>query len=168
MDAWYFAYGSNLLTDQMLARVGSIGRAEHPPRVARLAHYRLVFQHLKPGEPAYANILALGPSDSTSSVLGVVYRSSEAELAKLDVYEQGYERRPIEVTDLAGQTLAAVAYIVRPTDALNIGRPSDEYLLRITTGARRHGLPEAYIDEIIALAASGTSREPRPPTSRRA
>lgn len=155
MDAWYFAYGSNLWTDQMIARTGSIGQPDEPPRVARLAGYRLVFQHFAPGEPAFANILEVGTREE-AGVLGVVYRCSAEQLAKLDAFEHGYEHRAIEVVDLAGESLAAVAYIVRPADAVYIGRPSDEYLQRITTGARQHALPESYVAEIIAIAAQGT------------
>jgi gamma-glutamylcyclotransferase len=167
MDVWYFAYGSNLWTDQMRTRVGSIGRPERPPRIARLAGYRLVFQQCEPDGNAYANIVAadaglLGRGMSGQSVLGVVYRLNEAELAKLDAYERGYERRPITVVDLGrkttdGETLDAVAYIVRPADDLHIGRPSEAYLSRIITGARQHGLPESYIDEVIAIASIDAS-----------
>lgn len=162
MEVWYFAYGSNLWTDQMRTRVGSIGRAEHPPRIARLAGYRLQFQQCEPDGDAYANIVAvdaglMGQGMSGRSVLGVVYRLHEADLARLDAFEHGYERRPITVIDLAGETLDAIAYIVRPADALHIGRPSEAYLSRIITGARQHGLPEPYIDEIIAIASAVAS-----------
>jgi len=162
MDVWYFAYGSNLWTDQMRDRIGSIGRVEHPPRVATLANYRLTFQQSEPGGDAYANIVVadaglLGQGMSRQSVLGIVYRCNEVELAKLDVVEHGYERRPITVVDVEGEALDAVAYIVRPADALNIGKPNDAYLSRITTGARQHGLPESYVSEIVAIAAASPS-----------
>lgn len=162
MDVWYFAYGSNLLIDQMRARIGSIGRVEQPPRLATLANYRLTFQQCEPGGDAYANIVdtdsgLLGRGMSGQSVLGVVYRCNAIELTKLDVFEHGYERRPITVVDIAGVTLDAVAYIVRPADALNIGKPNDAYLSRITTGARQHGLPESYVSEIVAIAAASPS-----------
>lgn len=162
MDVWYFAYGSNLWTDQMRTRVGSIGPADRPPRIVRLAGYRLVFQQCEPDGNAYANIVAadaglLGRGMSGQSVLGVVYRLNEAELAKLDDFEHGYERRPITVIDLDGETFDAVAYIVRTADALHIGRPSEAYLSRIITGARQHSLPESYIDEIIAIASAVAS-----------
>jgi cation transport regulator ChaC len=147
MESWYFAYGSNLWRDQMIARTGAIGAAEHPPRIARLANYRLVFQRLEKGGPAYANIVSPG-----DGVLGVVYRCRAADLEKLDDYERGYERRPIVVIDPSGEELPAAAYIVKPGPAIEIGPPSDEYLQKIVRGATQHGLAETYIAQIVAIA----------------
>jgi cation transport regulator ChaC len=147
MESWYFAYGSNLWWDQMIARTGAIGSEEHPPRIARLASYRLVFQPLESGGPAYANIASPG-----DGVLGVVYRCRAAELEKLDGFERGYERRPVVVTDMSGAELAATTYQVVPGAALDLGPPRDEYLQRIVRGARQNGLPETYIAQIVALA----------------
>jgi gamma-glutamylcyclotransferase len=147
MEFWYFAYGSNLLSGQMIERTGAIGHGEHPPRIARLENHRLVFQQLEEGGPAFANIRYPG-----DGVLGVVYRCSQAELERLDHYEGGYERQPISVTDQHGEVLAAVAYFVLPSATVSFARPQEEYLAKIITGARQHGLPESYIDEIIAIA----------------
>ena len=149
MESWYFAYGSNLWMDQMIERTDAIGHAEHRPRIARLANHRLVFQHLGNAGPAYANILCPG-----DGVLGVVYRCTPADLARLDRYEGGYERQPIVVTDRQGEALDAVAYIMRPELGANTGQPSAEYLNRIVTGARQHGLPDEYIAGIVALAST--------------
>ena len=151
MDSWYFAYGSNLWMDQMIERTGAAGRGERPARVARLANHRLTFQRLADGGPAFANILSPG-----DGVLGVVYRCSSADLETLDRYERGYERQAVVVTDCEGEVLAALAYVVKPTSGTTVGRPSVEYLNKIIAGARQHGLPEPYIDEIAAIASSAT------------
>ena len=155
MDSWYFAYGSNLFAEQMIARTGSAGDPEHRPRIAHLADHRLVFQHLEHGGPAYANILSPG-----DGVIGVAYRCSEADLEKLDVFESGYERRPITVTDQQGEVLVAVVYIIRPAPSVGTGIPHAEYLERIVTGARQHGLPEHYISNIVAIALGGILARP--------
>ncbi len=147
MESWYFAYGSNLWIEQMIERIGAIGQGDRRPKVAHLANHRLVFQHLDGGGPAFANILCPG-----DGVLGVVYRCSPAALEKLDHYEQGYERQPITVTDHQGEVIHAIAYVIRPTPGVQIGKPSAEYLQRILTGAKQHGLPEAYIAAVIARA----------------
>lgn len=147
MEVWYFAYGSNLLADQMIERTGAIGHAEHPPRIARLAGYRLVFQTLEECGPAFANIHC-----SDDEVHGVVYRCNPAQLNTLDVYESGYERLVISVSDPQGEVLEAVAYIVSPALPARFGRPSEEYLERIVSGARQHGLPEPYIGSVVAIA----------------
>ncbi len=151
MESWYFAYGSNLWIDQMIARTGAIGHADHPPRIAHLADHRLVFQHLEPAGPAYANILCPG-----DGVLGVVYRCSAAELERLDRYEGGYDRQPVTVIDQQGEVLAATTYVVISRPAATFGRPGPEYLQRIVTGARQHGLPEEYIAQVIRIASAGT------------
>lgn len=147
MASWYFAYGSNLWWDQMIERTGAIGAAEYPPRIARLANYRLVFQRLEKGGPAYANIVSPG-----DGVLGVVYRCRAVDLEKLDGYELSYERRLVVVTDPSGEELPATTYQVPPGPAISSGPPSDEYLQRIIRGARQNGLPEAYLAQIVALA----------------
>lgn len=147
MEVWYFAYGSNLLGDQMIERTGATGHVEHPPRIARLAGYRLVFQSLEDRGPAFANI-----HSSDDEVHGVVYRCNQVHLSTLDQYESGYERLTISVSDLQGEVLEAVAYIVSPALPARFSRPSDEYLERIVTGARQHGLPEPYIACIVAIA----------------
>ena len=147
MESWYFAYGSNLLVDQMIARTGMPERAERPPRIARLADYRLVFQHLAPGEPAFANIVSPG-----EGLLGVVYSCTPAVLEKLDSYEHGYARLPVRVTDQLGEVLAASAYIVQPAAAPAFGSPNAAYLQKIVHGAWQHGLPPEYIESIVAIA----------------
>lgn len=143
MESWYFAYGSNLLKQQMLQRIGSLGNPAAIPRVAHLANYRLTFQHLDPAGPAYANIITPGPG-----VSGVVYRLNPADLQILDNYEAGYERQPVTVTDQLGESLTAVAYIMRPSQPATYGIPTTEYLQKIITGAGDHGLSEQYIGAI--------------------
>jgi gamma-glutamylcyclotransferase len=148
MDCWYFAYGSNLLSEQMVRRTGPLGEGPLRPRIAHLAGYRLVFQHLSADGPAYANIVQPG-----SGVIGVVYRCPLAGLDVLDRYERGYERQTLRVIDVDGQALDAIAYVITPAPPVRDGKPSGKYLEKIITGARQHGLPEGYVASIL-LAAS--------------
>lgn len=109
MEAWYFAYGSNLSGSQLVARIGSAaGGAGQSPRLVRLADHRLVFQQPKLERPAYANIIPGG-----AGVLGVVYRFAQADFQSLDRYETGYERRTIIVQAADGEDLPAEAYLMR-------------------------------------------------------
>jgi gamma-glutamylcyclotransferase len=151
MKSWYFAYGSNLWIEQMMERTDAMRHAEDGPRIARLANHRLAFQQIDNAGPAYANIVCPG-----EGVLGVVYRCSPEDLDRLDRYERGYERQPITVIDRSGEELAAVVYVISAAQAANTGRPSAEYLKRIVTGARQHGLPEEYIDNLVTIALSAT------------
>src|SRR5258708_3117388 len=97
MDRWYFAYGSNLLRDQMVARTGPIRTGDDRPRIARLPNYRLAYNLLGSDGQVYANIVEPG-----NGVLGVVYRCEWEALEKLDGYEHGYERREVVVIDGRG------------------------------------------------------------------
>jgi gamma-glutamylcyclotransferase (GGCT)/AIG2-like uncharacterized protein YtfP len=152
---WYFAYGSNLCVEQMIRRTGPIGEAEEGPCIAQLPGYRLVFNMRGDDGRVYANI-----SQPGDGVIGVLYYCGEAALARLDVYEEGYDRRQVLVTLESGATREAMAYIARPERTTSKGVPSAEYLGIILRGAKQQGLPDAYIRSIEKEAI-------RPPGSRR-
>lgn len=147
MSSWYFAYGSNLLVDQLVERIGLTVDAADSPRIARLTGYRLVFQYVDSDQAAYANIVRPG-----TEVWGVVYRCSEAELLSLDEFEHGYRRELFQVTVRTGETLVAAAYVMEQTRTGLRTKPAAAYLEKIIIGARRHGLPDRYIAEIEATA----------------
>jgi len=157
MSDWYFAYGSNLCVHQMVQRIGSIGNPDHPPRAVRLPGYRLIFQEVESGGPAYANIVSPGPG-----VMGVIYRFSEDDFERLDRFEDGYERRSVSVIDPQGETFEAMAYFVESHCGLREARPTAEYLARIIDGARRHALPESYIAEILETSEIRLPRDQPP------
>ncbi len=138
---WYFAYGSNLCIEQMSLRTGPMD--EQTGRIARLPGHRLLFNMRGDDGQVYANL-----APGSGGVIGVVYFCGEAALAKLDVYEEGYDRRRVVVTLENGETMEAMAYVARPEHTTADGAPSAEYLEIILRGARRHGLPEAYIASI--------------------
>jgi cation transport regulator ChaC len=147
MDHWYFAYGSNLLSEQMIARTGPIRNGDERPRIARLPNYRLVFNMRGEDGQIYANIVTPGDGG-----LGVIYRCGPEALDKLDGFEQGYERQDVTVIDDRGVELRAVVYIARPERVTAEGRPSAAYLQKIVTGACQHGLPEEYLRTLEATA----------------
>jgi gamma-glutamylcyclotransferase len=147
-DCWYFAYGSNLLKKQMQNRVGEM----REPQVCRLADYRFAFNKRKGNGPIYANIV----KQPGSTVWGVIYRCSEQAMRKLDQYEGigHYHRQPVDVVDCSGATIRAVAYVANDDCICPDGKPSDEYLHRIITGAKEHGLPADYVAAIVAKTKS--------------
>ena len=147
MNQWYFAYGSNLLSEQMVARTGPIRTGDEQPRIARLPNYHLAFNMRGDDGQFYANIVTPG-----NGVIGVAYRCGPEVLEKLDRCERGYERQELEVFDDRGVELRAVAYIGRPEQVTAEGRPSAAYLQKIVIGAREHGLPEEYIRALEAIA----------------
>jgi gamma-glutamylcyclotransferase len=149
MDPWYFAYGSNLHHAQLIKRCGQLSASDEPPRLVRLPNYRLAF-NLDGGDgEVYANIITPG-----NGVLGVIYRCNAAALAKLDVYEAGYDRLEVTVVDEQGYSLPAIAYIAQAANVSAERRPAAEYLQNILTGARAHSLPLDYIREIESRAAA--------------
>ena len=65
-----------------------------------------------------------------------------------------YRRIPVTVESDSGERIEATAYIAGEDFVGEPGKPSGEYLGRIISGARHHGLPEAYIEMIEDLAGS--------------
>ena len=144
-DVWYFAYGSNLWIDQMAQRTGAIRQGEDGPRMARLAGFRLAFNKKSKRCKFAANIMCPG-----DEVVGVVYRCDEDAMRKLDAFEPGYKRETIRVVLDGGETVDAVTYVAKaPGDE---GKPTEEYLEKIVTGATQHRLPDEYVEKIEKLA----------------
>jgi gamma-glutamylcyclotransferase len=141
---WYFAYGSNLDTAQMIARTGWAGRDR--PRRALLRGYRLVFD-MSGGGQAFANIVRPG-----CGVQGVMYWLDLPQLDALDRHEEGYDRIVVGVETEVGPRLEAMAYVARPDRITTTERPAAEYVRRIVLGAQEHGLPAEYIRSIEAAA----------------
>jgi cation transport regulator ChaC len=150
-DQWYFAYGSNLATDQKEHRTGSIREAKR----ARLDGYRLAFNKRGSDGTGKANIVP----DSGRTVWGVVYRMSPAALAKMDKYEGvaggHYSRRAVRVRCESGDDRDAVTYVAGHAFLDDSLTPAQNYLQKILQGARGHHLPEDYIREIEEAACQG-------------
>ncbi|MCX7603953.1 MAG: gamma-glutamylcyclotransferase [Bryobacteraceae bacterium] len=141
----YFAYGSNLSRSQMEKRLGRVP----PARAARLEGWRLAFN--KRGRPVYANIVR----HAGGAVWGVLYECTEAELAVMDRYEGvaggHYRRIVVEVETEDGGRLAAITYEACPQSVTEEHPPPPEYAARILQGAAEHGLPEAWLKEVLRL-----------------
>jgi cation transport regulator ChaC len=148
---WYFAYGSNLWSEQMERRTGAIRSVSDRPRVARLPNYRLAFNKRGSEGQAFANIMPA----AGDVVIGVVYPCQPSALEKMDEYESGYLRRAVRVLIDDGSTVEAIAYVATGKNLVDNARPSGEYVTRILTGAAEHGLPHDYIEKIKLLASVG-------------
>lgn len=162
MEYWYFAYGSNLLVDQMRNRLGAEFVAEQAseavtcepttidlaPRVVKLPNHCVDFSMLSTNGQHYANIV---PADQDA--LGVIYRCSSRGFELLDTFEAGYLRVIKQVYDTAGQAYDAMVYVAKPESLSASGKPSVEYLSRILQGGRAHRLPQEYLNQLIATAS---------------
>jgi cation transport regulator ChaC len=147
-DRWYFAYGSNLLVEQIEARIGCILQVIR----SRLRGYCFGFTNRDESGQIYANIVP----EPNGEVWGVVYLCDNEALEKMDSFEgvaDGcYRRIPVTVELDSGERIEAIAYISGDEFVSPPGKPSDEYLDRILSGARHRGLPEEHIRMIENLA----------------
>lgn len=148
MNERYFAYGSNLSIVQLTARIGDVCLGKETPKIARLPNHRLAFNMWGGSGQVYANLVSPGPG-----VYGVTYTCSADQLAVLDGFESGYQRRVVRVVLQNGDECGAITYIAETANVGTESRPSAEYLQKILLGARRHGLPDAYIREIEILGS---------------
>jgi gamma-glutamylcyclotransferase len=147
---WYFAYGSNMLPDQMLKRTGEAA----PAMVCRLPDYRFAFNKRYFHKPVdvHANIVP-SPGDQ---VWGVAYQCLPQSIQAIDLWENvledSYRHHDVEVVLANGERLSALTYIASPSALCDDGTPPSEYLDRVVRGARESGLPAAYIESIMRCA----------------
>ena len=153
-DHWYFAYGSNLSVEQKESRTGPIREA----RRARLDGYRIAFNKRGSDGAGKANIIP----HPVGVVWGIVHRCSPAALDEMDRYEgvRGghYRRTRVRVQTDEGGEIEAITYVAGDNFVDDSLRLDNEYLQTILRGARDHGLPNAYIQEIKRVANGNEGR----------
>jgi hypothetical protein len=140
----YFAYGSNMLTARLRARVPSAVAVDR----ARLADHRLAWRMAGPDGSAKCDI-APAPGEV---VHGVLFRLAGEELPHLDAAEglgEGYDRETVTVTTPDGEPVAALTYRALVHDPER--RPYDWYKGFVVAGAREHGLPADYVADLEAV-----------------
>jgi gamma-glutamylcyclotransferase (GGCT)/AIG2-like uncharacterized protein YtfP len=134
--------------DQKEERTGTIRQAIP----CRLSGYRLAFNKRAPAGRAYANIVR----DPSSEVWGVAYLCDPEAMQSMDRFEGvsdgHYERITVELATRAGESISAVAYVAGQDYLIDETAPLPNYLNRILSGARHHGLPEEYIARIESVA----------------
>jgi cation transport regulator ChaC len=141
-QVWYFAYGSNMHQGTFVERRG-IRPLES--RVGRIAGYRLRFNldGRPKGKAAPANIC----SDADQEVWGVLYKITRRDMLRLDSTEgvpgRGYWPTWLNAVDMHGNPVTAITYMAAGKEI--DGRPSHRYISLLREGARRHGLPEQWV-----------------------
>lgn len=136
-----FAYGSNLCTARLKARVPSA----EPIAVGHVTQRQLVFH--KRSEDGSAKADARWTGLEHHRVWGVVFRIARAEKAILDECEFlgiGYDETEVEVIHEAG-TLRSWMYQARDEAIDDSLLPYDWYHDFVVRGAREHRLPADYI-----------------------
>ncbi|MBS0225817.1 MAG: gamma-glutamylcyclotransferase [Proteobacteria bacterium] len=149
----YFAYGSNMLRERLVARVSTAKAAA----VGVVRDYRLDF--------AKVSVDGSGKGDMVSSpgseVLGVLYEFDGDQKADLDKHEGGhYMARAVVVSTSSGLE-TAWAYMAEPHRRDPSKVPYDWYLALIIAGARQGGLPVAYVQALEATAFDVDGKEER-------
>jgi len=133
----YFAYGSNMLRERLLARVTTA----QPVAVGVVRDYRLDF--------AKVSVDGSGKGDMVASlgdeVWGVLYEFDASQKIDLDKHEgRHYRPREVVVSTPSGEE-TAWAYIAELHRRDPSKVPYDWYLALIIAGARQGRLPEPYI-----------------------
>jgi AIG2-like family len=145
----YFAYGSNLSTQRLAARVPSAKVIS----VAMLRGHRLEFHKIGKDGSAKCDVARTG--DSNDVVYGVVFAIPLAEKSTLDKIEglgYGYAEKEVVVLSESGAAFEAVTYYATNIDASL--KPRNWYVEHVVRGAREHGLPLEYISGIEAIKST--------------
>lgn len=142
----YFAYGSNMSSRRLVARLGAATRIG--PAV--LDDHSLVFHKVGfRDRSGKCGIVA-----STGCVVhGLLLRLTEQERTRLDRIEgvgYGYEAATLRVRQPHGAVVMAHTYV--PTHLDPSLRPFHWYRHHVLVGARESGLPDNYIESIMSVS----------------
>ncbi len=149
MSAYYFAYGSNMLSKRMLERIPE----SEVVGIACLSDWKLTWNKVSRDGSGKANLKKL----KKSQVWGVVYRIPDHKIPDLDKIEGGYQRREIEVHFPNQDKRLVFTYVSENRDA-NL-EPYQWYKDLVVKGAVEHSLPKDYIDQIKQVGAKPDTRE---------
>jgi gamma-glutamylcyclotransferase len=139
----YFAYGSNMLTERLRARVSS---AVALSKVC-LIGYRLRFNKKSIDGSGKCNIVETGSQKDV--VHGVIFEIPKEQLSKLDEaegFKKGYDHKCIRLPDRPGES--ALAYVAETKYIDDRLLPYRWYHELVVAGAEQHGLPPDYIAEL--------------------
>jgi len=141
-QAYYFAFGSNTDTLQVAQRMPEavvVG-------VAKLYEYRFAFG----GSSLYrGGAVATIIEQADSSVVGVLYSTTEGELEDMDGFEGSeYDRVTVSVR-IGDRLVDAYTYKLREPQ-LDRDVPSSEYMSKLVKGYREHGIPSDQLRDAVS------------------
>lgn len=136
---YYFAYGSNMLPERLLERIGKY----HTAFPVALDGYRFKYNKKSIDGTAKANI----EPDANTVVYGVCFEIDDDDFAILQKYEGGYNRRNVFVSLVTGEKTKAVTYVSSSID--NKRKASDEYKKLVIRGAKYWDFKKSYIQEYL-------------------
>lgn len=139
-ERFNFAYGSNMDERQMEERCRDAvfwGKA-------RLSGYRFIIN-----TRGVATVIPLASSD-VYGVLWSITASCEKSLDECEGVRRGtYSKRMVDVCTDRGELFHAMIYIASNSTC---GSSKSGYIERIIAAAKKHGLPDAYIEELKSWA----------------
>ncbi|MGM0855866.1 MAG: gamma-glutamylcyclotransferase family protein [Pseudomonadota bacterium] len=142
-----FAYGSNMSTKRLAARIPA-----HFVTTASLPAHRLAFHQRSGDGSGKCDIV---PASEQAAVYGVIWEVASHHKPVLDRYEglgHAYEETWLTVTDLASSRQFEVQTYVGNITAHGV-RPYTWYKHHVLAGAQEHGLPSAYIRALERIPA---------------
>ncbi|MGN6707244.1 MAG: gamma-glutamylcyclotransferase family protein [Rhodanobacter sp.] len=149
----YFAYGSNMLRERLVARVSTAQAVA----VGVVRDYRLDFAKVSVDGSGKGDMVA-SPGDV---VWGVLYEFDASQKADLDKHEGRHYRAREVVVSTADGDQTAWAYMAEPHRREPSRVPFDWYLALVVAGARQGGLPQEYIQAVEATAFDVDGKEDR-------
>ncbi len=144
----YFAYGSNMSSKRLKARVPSAKALG----IGVLDGYALAFHKVSKKDGSAKCDIVTSLSDQ---VFGVLFEINDKEKSVLDRWEglnQGYDEMVVEITIETGNGISAFTYYATITDPEL--QPFTWYKRHVIEGAREADLPSAYIKTIENVAAT--------------
>jgi gamma-glutamylcyclotransferase (GGCT)/AIG2-like uncharacterized protein YtfP len=152
-----FAYGSNMDWEQMSRRCPTA----KPISIAQLPGYRLNFP--RKSQRRGCGVASVVPA-AGSSVWGVIYKISDADLRELDRSEgfkihdpagrNAYERGRLTVYQHGDAALPFTVETYFAVGQLDPPLPSQDYKDQLIKGARAWQLPQTYITELENIQVS--------------
>lgn len=141
----YFAYGSNMHPRRLARRVPS----SRALTWARLERHRLCFHKNGRDGSGKCNVLFTG--DCQNTVYGVVYQMCNSERHLLDSAEglgAGYDLSRQQVICRQGREHDVFFYVAEATHIDENLKPYGWYKQLVVEGARTHGLPKHYLEQL--------------------
>ena len=141
----YFAYGSNMSTARLRARMPSC----KPLGLATLPGHALRFHKASKDKSGKCNAF---PTGDESAVIGVLFSFDPADRAKLDAAEgagKGYEGTMVTVINDGGRRRKVLTYLATPGAIDDTLKPYSWYKAYVRAGGDEHGLPPDYMARYI-------------------
>ena len=132
----YFAYGSNMSTGRLFSRIYGAKVFSS----GRIVDKKVICNKKSIDKSGKANLV----NSPGNVVYGILYEIDQSDLDKLDKFENGYQRKTVEILMEKGVSVLAESYI--SSNCTDDSRPLKWYKKFIVEGAIEHRFPEDYID----------------------